>query len=679
MREYQKRTGKVNVTCCLTVLTMFGAASFSLAEKPAGSSEGEVQSRVTASPESVSIAFEHPLHFVTGDGADITASSGMYFVEAGPGSDVRLTPEHGGKPLRISALSITHDEKIASSLAMLIPRGEDEEHLVLLLPDGKGLDAAASRSGIRSRATMLTSPVSSQTVRQFTMVQPAYLAAALAEVDPCAGATTQTGTAPIAASAMQRKPGLINKNPYPGAGTGPIPDVTDWQPRTRIAANAELTIQGRNMVPNNFVAMIGDTRLIATTQSSSEIRFRAPAQPVSVAPLVVYQQGGQVRTLDAGYMIFDPTVTISRVVPIPFGNGDIVTVCGRGLFQAKFSETRLKNPDLTNHVLPAQPQWESISVIWVGQTPVQISNPTASASGDRLTFVVGDALELITQFSQGGNNPTIVNKTTLPPSVAGVFRLQGPSFRIHFDGNVFSLNDTFAGPGVTWQLSGPKIRKVYGRFFGKQEPFVILPSSNAAQSSFLFGSAAVEGGNLYGSYRIGNMNITGFSIPPPEDGTSVWLTIPTNASSGPICATKNNQTTCTPSPLQVFGAPVISSMPTMPLALRVTHTIQGLNLLPPNIAGLTYRFDIFGLDADPATGIGSVNTSCNQVLEVLEHTANRIVFRVGDPTRTAPLPSGCGTGPRFQQSSDNKMWLWATYQGQTSSLLSQPYYLKNVP
>jgi hypothetical protein len=114
----------------------------------------------------------------------------------------------------------------------------------------------------------------------------------------------------------------------------------------------------------------------------------------------------------------------------------------------------------------------------------------------------------------------------------------------------------------------------------------------------------------------------------------------------------------------------------MPLALRTSYTIQGLNLLPPsNIAGLKYRWNAGGLALDST----ATNFACNMVLQVLEHTANRIVFRIGDPARTAPVPASCASSPLFQQSPNWYMNLQATLAGQpgVQLLLKQvPFYLR---
>jgi hypothetical protein len=92
-----------------------------------------------------------------------------------------------------------------------------------------------------------------------------------------------------------------------------------------------------------------------------------------------------------------------------------------------------------------------------------------------------------------------------------------------------------------------------------------------------------------------------------------------------------------PTPFSVVPGPVLSSMPAVPLTVLTAHTINGLNLLPPGVNGLTYKFTIAGLDStNPSSSIAQ----CNLALSVLEHSAQRIRFRIGDPAAPPP-PSFC--------------------------------------
>jgi hypothetical protein len=252
-----------------------------------------------------------------------------------------------------------------------------------------------------------------------------------------------------------------------------------------------------------------------------------------------------------------------------------------------------------------------------------------------MTFVAGDLYRGRAQSTAGGGGAIsfIVPVSPLPSNATGAFQLAQPGKSL--------LGGPFvSGSSATWRLGGPKITKVYAdpmRQFGVQEPFVILPTmlpNNTIYNNRL-AMVHVEGGNLSGQYAIGNLSIPSYSV-LAQDGTKIGLQIPANASTAKICGTKNNVTGCSPTPFTVVPGPVLSTMPTVPLTVLSTHTINGLNLLPAGVNGLTYRFTISGLDSAYA----SQNVQqCNLVLNVLEHSAQRIRFRIGDPANPPPSSS----------------------------------------
>jgi hypothetical protein len=48
-------------------------------------------------------------------------------------------------------MALPHEQPIESRVALSVPNGEDEHHVVLLMPDGKGLDADGTYSAVRPR------------------------------------------------------------------------------------------------------------------------------------------------------------------------------------------------------------------------------------------------------------------------------------------------------------------------------------------------------------------------------------------------------------------------------------------------------------------------------------------------------------------------------------------------
>ena len=54
-------------------------------------------------------------------------------------------------PHLIQAASTTHEEPLEESVVVMLSEGQDFQSLLLLLPDGKGLETSGSYSGIRSK------------------------------------------------------------------------------------------------------------------------------------------------------------------------------------------------------------------------------------------------------------------------------------------------------------------------------------------------------------------------------------------------------------------------------------------------------------------------------------------------------------------------------------------------
>ena len=109
-------------------------------------------------PTTDTITLDRAVHFSAPDGDEIIAASGIYRIEALEDRALRLSPGEAASsapPLIVAAMALPHEQPIESRVALSVPNGEDEHHVVLLLPDGKGWDAAGTYSGIRSRGTAI--------------------------------------------------------------------------------------------------------------------------------------------------------------------------------------------------------------------------------------------------------------------------------------------------------------------------------------------------------------------------------------------------------------------------------------------------------------------------------------------------------------------------------------------
>jgi hypothetical protein len=97
------------------------------------------------------IAVEKPAHFPTTEGTTQLIQTGQYVVDSVDNAHLRLSPNDAPTPLVIAAALQSHDMDIPSPLVLAFAEREDEPHVLLLLPDGRALDAIGSFTGIQSR------------------------------------------------------------------------------------------------------------------------------------------------------------------------------------------------------------------------------------------------------------------------------------------------------------------------------------------------------------------------------------------------------------------------------------------------------------------------------------------------------------------------------------------------
>ncbi len=100
------------------------------------------------------IDLEQAVHFTASAGEDNTIQPGSYQVRARKDS-LELVPGDDSRSIVIAAASTTHEEAVDTPTALSFSETENENahFIVLMLPEGKGLEAAGSYSGIHSRAT----------------------------------------------------------------------------------------------------------------------------------------------------------------------------------------------------------------------------------------------------------------------------------------------------------------------------------------------------------------------------------------------------------------------------------------------------------------------------------------------------------------------------------------------
>ena len=120
----------------------------------AGIVGGTLKSYATFENPLTSISFETPVHFLSPDGSPLVTDSPTFSVEAAEGW-IRLNPGNPQDALLIEARQGSHELEISDALALSVPDIEDPQHdrhhLLLLLPDGKSLEATGTYSGIQPR------------------------------------------------------------------------------------------------------------------------------------------------------------------------------------------------------------------------------------------------------------------------------------------------------------------------------------------------------------------------------------------------------------------------------------------------------------------------------------------------------------------------------------------------
>jgi hypothetical protein len=95
------------------------------------------------------------IHFIAPEGSDVSVTAGVYRVEQAAGTRLQLASDATQTTQEIPATSFTHEETLTAPLAFAVREKEqaDAVHLLLLLPGGKGLDAAGRMGDVQTRGS----------------------------------------------------------------------------------------------------------------------------------------------------------------------------------------------------------------------------------------------------------------------------------------------------------------------------------------------------------------------------------------------------------------------------------------------------------------------------------------------------------------------------------------------
>jgi hypothetical protein len=118
---------------------------------------GESESLLPAEADEVqeqTVLLTQAVHFTDATGQDVVVGPGSYGVDAEGTNRIRLLPVETGEPVVIDAVSFTHQETVERPVPVTVPdpKQPDVLHLALLSPDGTGLDAIGTYSGVTPRA-----------------------------------------------------------------------------------------------------------------------------------------------------------------------------------------------------------------------------------------------------------------------------------------------------------------------------------------------------------------------------------------------------------------------------------------------------------------------------------------------------------------------------------------------
>lgn len=264
---------------------------------------------------SPTIELEKTVHFLTPGGEDVVVEQGRYEV-AQASEWLHLTPVGGEKTdaILVEATPIAHEETIEVPTILSRSEQEDEYVIILLLPDGTGLEALGSYSGVRSKAVRRptvrrprAAPSSNQGIRP---TKPARLKAAVASdpslkrapraISPGSNKKRQIRrrTQPdgrIGTTLNQgadSKPNLPGVGPIPGppkiTGAGLQPDKKIGSIQGKLAPGGTIVIFGKNfgwrkgkvrlrVDPSHFPEYPSGVPLQLTAWSDTKVKAKIPS------------------------------------------------------------------------------------------------------------------------------------------------------------------------------------------------------------------------------------------------------------------------------------------------------------------------------------------------------------------------------------------------------------------
>jgi hypothetical protein len=153
-----------------TAVSLTGEPTPGTAPTPAAEAEqpsGQIQDQTVSLTQAV--------HFTDAEGQDVVVGPGSYRVEAEGTNRIRLVPVETGESVVIEATSLTHQQTVERPVPVAVPDPQQPDvlYLALYLPDGQGVGAIGTYSGVKPRGvsnmnTVLFMKIAPLQTMQFT-------------------------------------------------------------------------------------------------------------------------------------------------------------------------------------------------------------------------------------------------------------------------------------------------------------------------------------------------------------------------------------------------------------------------------------------------------------------------------------------------------------------------------
>ena len=138
-------------TCCLIALFCLALSLAACSAQAFSQTSPSETVEFLIAENANTISFKEKVAFISPSGEEVIPSPGIYRVEPVSPSALRLVPFENKEAFVIKAQSRKHDEDVGFPIALMAVDDEELCHVLLLLPEQKGLEAIGFSSRGRFR------------------------------------------------------------------------------------------------------------------------------------------------------------------------------------------------------------------------------------------------------------------------------------------------------------------------------------------------------------------------------------------------------------------------------------------------------------------------------------------------------------------------------------------------